>query len=89
MQTFTNLYPQICDWENLERAYRRARTPFPPLRGGGALGEGKRGQAPAADFERKLEDNLVALQNELSRQTYQPGPYHSFYQKFPDSRLAA
>jgi len=87
MQTFTNLYPQICDWENLEWAYRRARTPFPPLRGGGALGEGKRGQAPAADFERKLEDNLVALQNELSRQTYQPGPYHSFYIHEPKRRL--
>jgi RNA-directed DNA polymerase len=74
MKPYANLYPQICAWENLERAYRRAR-------------KGKRGQAPAADFERKLEDNLVALQNELMQQTYQPGAYHNFYIHEPKRRL--
>jgi len=74
MKTYTGLYPRICAWENLEVAYRRART-------------GKRGRAPAADFERKLEDNLVALQGELAQQTYRPGRYHSFYIHEPKRRL--
>ncbi len=59
---YFNLYPQVTAWENLEWAYHRARTPFPSHSDGGALGEGKRGRAPAADFERRLEDNLVDLQ---------------------------
>ncbi len=67
MRKYSGLYEQICAWENLERAYRRARTPFPSPSDGGAPGEGKRGQAPAADFERLLEDNLVQLHNDLLR----------------------
>ena len=69
-----DLYSRICSWENLEAAYRKARL-------------GKRGGAPAADFERKLEDNLVALQDELRAQTYHPGNYHSFYIHEPKRRL--
>jgi RNA-directed DNA polymerase len=74
MRKYSGLYAQICAWENLERAYRRAR-------------KGKRGQAPAADFERRLEDNLVQLQNDLLNQTYEPGVYHSFYIHEPKRRL--
>jgi RNA-directed DNA polymerase len=69
-----DLYSRIYDWENLERAYHKARI-------------GKRGRSPAADFERKLEDNLVALQEELKTQTYIPGKYHSFYIHEPKRRL--
>ena len=71
---YTRLYPEICAWENLESAYRRAR-------------KGKRGRAPVAAFERQLEDNLVALQNDLVQQTYQPGAYHNFYIHEPKRRL--
>jgi RNA-directed DNA polymerase len=74
MRRYTELYEQICAWENLERAYRRAR-------------KGKRGLAPAADFERRLEDNLVLLQNDLVNQTYQPGGYSNFYIHEPKRRL--
>ena len=74
MRSNSQLYEQICAWENLERAYRHAR-------------KGKRGQAPAADFERRLEDNLVLLQNDLLNQTYKPGAYHSFYIHEPKRRL--
>ena len=74
MKPYRHLYPAICDWENLENAYRRAR-------------KGKRGRAPAATFERQLEDNLVALQNDLVQQTYQPGAYHNFYIHEPKRRL--
>ena len=71
---YTNLYPQVCAWENLELAYRRAR-------------KGKRGRAPAANFERQLEDNLIGLQHDLIKQTYRPGLYHSFYIHEPKRRL--
>jgi RNA-directed DNA polymerase len=74
MPSYSDLYSQICAWENLEQAYRRAR-------------KGKRGRPPAAAFERKLEDNLVDLQNDLLRQTYQPGAYHNFYIHEPKRRL--
>ncbi|MBI5291120.1 MAG: RNA-dependent DNA polymerase [Chloroflexi bacterium] len=74
MKPYTNLYPKICAWENLELAYYKARR-------------GKRGLAPAASFERKLEDNLVALQDALLSQTYAPGKYHSFYIHDPKKRL--
>ena len=74
MKTYTDLYPHICQWENLEIAYRRAR-------------KGKRGRAPAADFERKFEDHLVALQDHLVHQTYRPGAYRSFYIHEPKRRL--
>lgn len=74
MKPYQNLYSQVWAWDNLEEAYRKARL-------------GKRGLAPAARFERRLEDNLVALQDELQMQAYRPGPYHSFYIHEPKRRL--
>lgn len=74
MKPYRNLYPRLWAWDNLELAYFKARR-------------GKRGLAPAARFERKLEDNLIVLQDELRTQTYQPGPYHSFYIHEPKRRL--
>ena len=72
--TGADLYARIYAWGNLEMAYRRAR-------------KGKRGQEPAADFERKLEDNLVALQHELATHSYRPGAYRSFFIHEPKRRL--
>ncbi|MBN1148459.1 MAG: hypothetical protein JXA78_14460, partial [Anaerolineales bacterium] len=40
-----------------------------------------------AAFEYRLEDNLLALQAELSSFDYHPGPYHSFYIHEPKRRL--
>jgi retron-type reverse transcriptase len=74
LKTYRRLYPRIWDWDNLHLAYRKAR-------------KGKRGKRPAAEFEFKLEDNLVALQDELTTKTYQPGPYHSFLIYEPKRRL--
>ena len=53
----------------------------------GVYRRGKRGCAPAASFERKLEDNLITLQRDLLNQTYQLGPYTSFYIHKPKRRL--
>ena len=74
MKTHRNLYPQVCDWDNLYRAYRKAR-------------KGKRGRPPAATFEYYLEDNLVHLHEELVEKTYTPGAYTSFYIHEPKRRL--
>ena len=68
------MYAQLCSWDNLLLAYRKAA-------------KGKRGQPPAAGFEYHLEDNLVLLQHELASQSYQPGAYHSFYIHEPKRRL--
>jgi retron-type reverse transcriptase len=68
------MYTQLCSWDNLLLAYRKAS-------------KGKRGQANVAAFEHRLEDNLLQLQAELLAQTYQPGPYASFYIHEPKRRL--
>ena len=74
MKTYKNLYPQICAFENIHLAYRKAR-------------QGKRGREPAAAFEFDLEANLIQLQRELLEKTYRPGSYHSFYIHDPKRRL--
>lgn len=74
MKSYRNLYPQIITWFNVYAAWRKAR-------------KGKRGKVPAATFEYHLEDNLLALQRELTDKTYQPGPYNSFYIHEPKRRL--
>jgi len=68
------MYTQLHAWDNLLLAYRRAA-------------KGKRGHANVAAFEYRLEDNLLALQDELQTQTYQPGAYTSFYVHEPKRRL--
>jgi RNA-directed DNA polymerase len=69
-----HLYPQVCTWDNLWLAYRKAA-------------HGKRGRAPAAAFEYHLEDNLLCLQDELRAGSYRPGHYRSFYIHEPKQRL--
>lgn len=71
-----NLYPQVYDFDNIYRAWRKARR-------------GKRGRAPAATFEFNLEENLVTLHEELRDKTYQPGPYVSFQIHEPKRRLVS
>ncbi|MFQ5858033.1 MAG: reverse transcriptase domain-containing protein [Anaerolineae bacterium] len=73
-KVFANLYPQVCEFENIYLAYRKAR-------------KGKRGRPPAATFEFNLEENLVRLRDELASKTYMPGPYVSFYIHEPKRRL--
>ncbi|MBI4670605.1 MAG: group II intron reverse transcriptase domain-containing protein [Chloroflexi bacterium] len=68
------MYAQLCSWDNLFYAYRKASR-------------GKRGHANVAAFEYRLEDNLLQLQCELQDQSYTPGTYHSFYIHDPKKRL--
>ena len=74
MKSYRNLYPQVCSWENLNEAWRKARR-------------GKRGRWPAATFEYDLEENLLQIQRELRQKTYRPGVYTSFYIHDPKWRL--
>ena len=74
MKTHKHLYPQVCDFENIYLAYRKAR-------------KGKRGRMQPAMFERVQDDELLALQDELQTQSYQPGAYHSFFIHDPKKRL--
>jgi len=65
MKTYKHLYEHICDFDNLYRAFRKARR-------------GKRSRPAVAAFEFNLEDNLIGLQDELLGETYRPGPYTTF-----------
>lgn len=48
VKSYRHLYEQVCTWENLYGAWRRARR-------------GKRGREPAATFEFNLEENLLCV----------------------------
>lgn len=68
------MYEELCSWDHLLAAYRRAAR-------------GKRGRPAVAAFEYRLEENLLALQAELRDQSYRPGAYTSFYIHDPKRRL--
>jgi len=68
------MYSKVTSWENLLLAFKNASR-------------GKRRQPDVADFEYRLEDNLLTLQDELQHKKYQPGRYHCFYIHEPKKRL--
>ncbi len=68
------MYAQLCSWDNLCLAYGKASR-------------GKRGRPAVAQFEYRLEDNLIQLEHELQTRTYRPGAYYSFYIHEPKRRL--
>jgi len=67
-------YAAIHEWNNLYVSYRNAA-------------KGKRGRQAAAAFEYRLEDNLIALRNELADQSYVPLDYSHFTIHEPKRRL--
>ena len=66
MKTYNRLFQQICLFENLLSAARKAQR-------------GKRFQDEVARFNFHLESELYRLQEELQTRTYQPGAYHEFH----------
>lgn len=64
-KTFRNLYNQLCHFEDLLEAYRRARR-------------GKRSRPDVAAFEFRCEEHLHQLAQELRDGSYRPGSYRSF-----------
>ena len=74
MKTWKDLYPEICSFENLHLASRKAR-------------KGKRYRRNVYLFERDLENNLFALQDELLSGSWRPGTYRRFYVQEAKRRL--
>ncbi len=74
MKTYSNLYSQIYDFNNLFEAYREAS-------------QNKRYHSDILLFTSNLEENLIELQNELIWKTYQPRPFKEFLVYDPKKRL--
>ena len=74
MKRVDDLWPQLVSFENLHcAAYQVLR--------------GKRGQPRAGEFFQDLEGELLRLQDALSSETWQPGPYRTFWISDPKPRL--
>ena len=74
MKRYSNLWPQIVDFENLLLAARLAQ-------------KGKRFRGNVLEFNHAVERELFRLQRELKAHTYQPGGYRTFAIKDPKSRI--
>jgi len=73
-KTYRHLWPELISFQNLWLAFKKAA-------------KGKRGLAAVADFEYRLEENLIELQDQLKDGSYQPGRYQSFLIHDPKKRL--
>ena len=69
-----NIYGEICSFENLYEAYLQAR-------------KCKRYRYEVLRFSAHLEENLLAIQQELREKTYEIGAYHKFIISEPKKRL--
>ncbi len=78
MKRLGGIWSQLVSFENLLRAYRKARL-------------GKRGSIAVAEFGLNLERELLMLQRELQDGTYRPGGYRLFtiYERKPRIIAAA
>jgi len=61
----TSFYDTVCDYKNVELAFRKARR-------------GKTQRHYVIEFEAELEKNLLQLQDELQNHTYAPRPLDTF-----------
>ncbi len=73
-RVYRHLWRDIVSFENIHLAFRKAAR-------------GKRSRPSTAAFEFHLEENLVALHQELVSGAYQPGGYTSFVVHDPKRRL--
>jgi RNA-directed DNA polymerase len=76
VKTYKNLYPQICEFDNVHLAYMKARR-------------AKRFKHEVLAFSKNLEENLINIQNHLIWKTYKPSPYKFFTIYEPKERLIA
>jgi RNA-directed DNA polymerase len=67
------MYSQLCSYENLELAFRRAS-------------KGKTTKQYVIDFEANLKNNLLLLQQELAFHIYKPRPLQMFILRDPKTR---
>ncbi|MGF1569407.1 MAG: RNA-directed DNA polymerase [Nodosilinea sp.] len=74
MKRYSNLWPHIIDFENLLQASRQAQ-------------QGKRYRPNVLAFNHNLDQELLRLQDELTRKAYRPGGYRTFKIEDPKPRL--
>ena len=74
MKTYNNLYSQLISYENLEKAFKKARI-------------GKSSKPYVIEFESKLKENLTSLRNGLENCTYAPKPLKRFTIRDPKTRI--
>ena len=73
MKTYKNLYPQLCSYDNLFLAYKKAR-------------KRKTKKEYVIEFERNLNHNLSELRMELLFHSYRPQPLTNFIIYDPKTR---
>lgn len=73
MKTYRNLYSQLCSYENLELAFKKAR-------------KRKTTKGCVIEFEADLESNLMQLKQELETSSYRPAPLTLFTIRDPKTR---
>jgi retron-type reverse transcriptase len=74
MKTYKNIYKQIYAYDNLYKAYRKAR-----------LGKSKKDYVII--FEKNLEANLISLHRDLAFKTYHPVKLKRFIVRDPKTRV--
>ena len=73
MKTYSNLYDNLCSYENLQLAFRKAK-------------KGKSSKQYVIEFEKNLEDNLLMLRSELLLHSYKPQTLKTFILRDPKTR---
>ncbi len=74
MKGYKNLYPKICSYKNLERAFMKAR-------------KGKTSRGYVIEFEINIRENLLQLKRELENFAYRPLPLKKFIVHDPKTRV--
>jgi len=74
MKTYKNLYPKLCSYKNLEKAFKKAK-------------KRKSSKSYVKEFEENLNGNLLKLKRELETFTYKPKPLTKFTIRDPKTRV--
>lgn len=73
MKTYKSLFSQLCTYDNLELAFKKAR-------------KRKTTKGDVIEFESDLESNLMQLKKELETFSYRPAPLTLFTIRDPKTR---
>ena len=74
MKTYKNLWKELCSYENLELAFKKAK-------------KRKTLKPCVIEFEKDLTNNLEALRTELLFHSYSPNPPETFIIRDPKTRI--
>jgi retron-type reverse transcriptase len=74
MKTYKHLFEELCRWQNIILAWRKAR-------------KGKTKKNYVIEFESDLRNNLLSVKHELENQTYKPLPLKRFIVRDPKTRV--